>query len=305
MFYQNSIRKFVIAPLLGLGITLALSAHVSALASKDLSSLKKDIRVISKLLESSTELTGSRAHPRVDGTYLADQGILLSISFRGLSNRYFSEYAYSDDIPGPDPEEISEIVNEAMEQARENWPSNIAPLPPVPPVPEIASFSDSSHQSKEMKAYRDEKKAYYNEQRKMMKQIRDMEKSARNDKSKNLNKKLEEKRKALEASRKQLKEKKKLLKEKLKKIKAKQQAQKIQQYAIWKLNVLNAYCQYAPVPKALSSKEHVTLKFNDATYADGKRADSFVVLNRSQLQDCRSGKIDGKTLLKKARQYNF
>ncbi|HFB66093.1 MAG TPA: hypothetical protein ENJ60_11205 [Aeromonadales bacterium] len=308
MFYEKNVKKYVTYPLFFLGLGIAFSAHVQALSTKNIEAIKKDIQVISKLVESSTELGSNRSHPRVKGYYLAEQGIVLNIKFPGTSLHRLRTFTVedSDFTVGPDPVEINEIVFEALEQAQENWPEGVAPMPPMPPMPEVAysgSFSDMS--SKEMKEYRKAQKALHKKQRALAKQARKIAEKARKLAKDKRDKQLSSERKALAKSQAELRVQQKALRTKLKNIRLKQRQKQQKNYNEWKNNVLTTFCEYAPYPKNLPKREHLSFIFNHASYIDNKKADTIVVLSNSQLKDCRSGKINGTQLLKSAQQYDY
>ncbi len=317
MFYEKKVKKYVTYPLFALGVGIAFSAHVEAISNQNIDAIKKDIHVISKIIESSTELKDSHSHPRVKGRYLADQGIVLNVRFPGSGHNLYLVNQGEFDFPAtPDPEEINLIVTEAMDQAQDNWLENVAPMPPAPPLVTYTNSFDSDFtgffsnsvpgkESKQMKAYRKAIKALRKEQRALAIRARKLAEKVRKLSNKEREKKFSSERKNLAKTRAELKARRKELNTRFKQIKLEQRKKRLVSMNQWKINVLDTFCEYAPLPRNLPKKEHLTFIFNHATFIGNKKADTIVVLNNSQLKECRRGKMNGTQLLKSAQQYDY
>ncbi len=300
-----------------LTITLLTMANAKAANNaEDYSAIKKDIKVISKVLSSSTELEGSRAHLRVSGRYLAKQGIVFNITFPHSSSGFSGSFNFSmPDIPDtpyladvPSADEIEAIVEESLSQVgvisdyfddeedeEHEFVYNNAP----------ESDAESSARDKERRAFRAEQKALRKHQKAMEKKARALEKQAR--------KLSEEKRiEFMQKNKKEIKEIRQKVKETAKKYKAKaiefkknRLAERQKNANKWTLNLMESFCSYAPYPRNLPNNEYVTLVLNNAFQGSHKRQDKVIVLNKKQLASCRDGKWNGERLLNQALSYNY
>ena len=170
-------------------LSVALLSTGTARAAKntdDFSAIKKDIKVISKVLSSSTELENSRSHLRVSGRYLAKQGIVLNITFpHSLSLNFNRSFDFSmPDIPGvPSVEEIEAIVEDSLshvegivdyldDEEEEDYEEDNRHYAPE-------NDSEASSRNAERRAFRAEQKALRKHQKAMEKQARKLEKQAR------------------------------------------------------------------------------------------------------------------------------
>ncbi len=273
---------------------------------KNLAGIKKDIRVISRVIESSTELKGSRAKVKVYGEYLAKQGIVLKIHFprSTLTRGFFTGYR---DFPVPDvfsERDLIEIQAEAAEIARNSIIAPEVPMPIAPIEPEIA-FSFSPETSELSKKLREQQRQLRNQQRAMERSVRELEREERNKNDQKLKDKIIKQQKEIKALRTKINEKSKQIQQEALKARTKKQKTHNENVDAWTISLIDNFCSYAPYPRNLPKNEYLSLVISNAVYVDRNLQDKIFVFSNSQLALCRDGKMSGQDLLKKSINYIF
>jgi myosin heavy subunit len=296
---KNIILTLIIAGLFF--VTQAFAAGV-----KNIDGIKKDIKVISNLLENSTELDSSRSKIRVSGNYLAKQGMVFKVRFPG-SNRL--DFNISDFRSFPSPpeapelfsseEDLEALVADSMEVAE------LAMLAPDAPEIPFVDFTFSSRDNPERQKLREQQRQLRSQQRELDKKARNLEKEARKNKSNKSTKELKKLQAELKTMSKQLKQQSKEMRSQMLALTKQARDKRQKKMNIWTINLLDNFCSYAPYPRNLPRNEYLTLVLSKASYVGDKTLDKVIVLSNSQLNDCREGKMKGKDLLEKSIAYSF
>jgi len=308
---SEGIKKLSLRQMKNLILTLILSSlffitQAFAAGVKNLTGIKKDIKVISKVLESSTELDGSRSRVRVSGDYLAKQGIVLKVRFPGNSHFdfNFSEFGSFPSVSvAPDlfssESDIEALVADSMEIAE------LAMLAPeAPEVPNV-DFSFSTTDTKEKRALRDKQRELHDQQRELARKSRKLAQEARKNELKKQSKEFKKQKAELKLMQQKMKAQSKEMKQQMLSLRKKSREKRQKKLSTWTNNLLENFCSYAPYPRNLPRDEHLTLILSQASYANNQTQDRIIVLNNSQLTACRDGKLNGKELLAKSVNYSF
>ncbi len=280
--------------------------QVFAAGVNNISGIKKDIRVISKVLESSTELKGTRSHLRVSGEYLAKQGIVLKIRFPGVNHfdfnfdhyRSFPSVPVIPEVFSPDVD-VEAIVAESIAMAELS-----IVLPEPPEAPEAPGLFTNGL-SKEKYQLREQQRELRTQQRELESKARELERSLRkSNKQKSKQQALKQKQE-IKVLRDKMKQKSKQMKKQLLELKKQDREKHQKNMSAWTNELMDNFCSYAPFPRNLPSNEYLTLVISNAVYVENRQQDKVIVLNNSQLKSCRDGKINGKELMSKSLTYSF
>jgi len=302
-----SLRQIKNIVLIVILASLFIISQAYAAEINNISGIKKDIKIISKVLESSTELNGTRSKLKVSGNYLAKQGIVLNIRFPRTSRNRLFFGDYNDFTPVPDvfsEGELEQIQEDAMAYANDALVKVEAPEAPIAPQIAFSVFPGAGG-SEKSKQLRQQQRELRNQQRAMEKSMREIERSANKETNKKVQEKIKKKQKMIKELRKKMKLKSQQIKKESLALRAAKQKKHNSNTKIWTNSLVENFCSYSPYPRNLPKNERLTLVIKNAIYVNKHLQDRVLVLTNKQLISCRDGKMQGKDLLTKAINYIY
>ncbi|MEE4245739.1 MAG: hypothetical protein V2I33_10025 [Kangiellaceae bacterium] len=270
---------------------------------KDLNSIKKDLRIMTRIIETSLG-DERRFGNRVESKYLANQGFMFTIhssaSFRvpGFEGDWEawgeSISANALEMVGSLAPMVSEVSPEAAAEMEEGIAESLAELAE-------RENENNSRLQEELARMRENMRENRDEYRDALRELRDLERDRYRADEKERAKieaekeKVEKKIAKEQAKMAQYKEKMDLYRaERKKRTEAKKQS--------LVSDTLVTICDYSASLKSLKNNEHVTLVFDDF---GGQRSDLVYVFKKSDLASCDSDKAGIKNLMDKAITYQL
>ncbi|MCH7744182.1 MAG: hypothetical protein IIB71_16180 [Proteobacteria bacterium] len=299
--------KFII-----LAFTVAMAASWYAVAATDYSRIKKDVSVMSKIVKSAFEADRSckRCNVRVEGKYLADQGILFLVNSSFSSYSWLhatdSDHGFSFSFNDGDlldfefiPEMVGEIVTSIL-----------------PVIPDFIGISDAPvvNRTRIVKIVDDSTRIALREIRR---ERRDLQQEIRENEIELIHLD-DDKINGIEASIEDMKEAVRKLKNKQQEIeekaratrdeytrereehRMKRRAHNKQQQLLVQNTVLQAFCDYGSTLRSLPDKEKVTIIFENTNRET--RQDTVLVFDQASITNCNR---DSETLRSQAISYLF
>lgn len=285
----------------------------------DLDSLKKEIRILEKIIKTSMESEG-RDHQSIsphdiNAVYLANQGVVLTIGVGaggGLFGDYlqFAPHGWATDIEMPEPPEIADVqaiggdggderffqLSEQVEMATEQAAMAL----------EDASMALAGRpfgqESPELRALREEKMKASKEIREKQRELKQQLSKGREMSDKDRDKLREE----IKAYSEKIKAISTAYAEKAKAIRAKQDAEWQQKLVGFEDQLLAALCEFGGSLKSLPRDQYlsVVLKSADRSGSEGPR-DKVFVFKKADLLACRNGDMTAAALKSKSGGYGF
>jgi len=301
-------RKF----LAGLCAALLVGSVAMADTPNNLDRIIKDMRVMSKVLESATGEGSRKTRIHVTGEYLARQGIVLRIKFSGsrhgdfdfdsdFSLQYAPEVSVSIapvppgtppllESPEVDPEDIQDLVDQAMEEAE--YSVDFA----------SAVSSDNDHRSAR-NALREQRRQLAKESRELAEKTREVRREARKLSEEKRAEYLKKHNQELDTLRRENRQKAEALRAASRQ-QRKQSIERRNQYANAQIAaVMESFCEYVRVPRSLPKNEFVTLQIRNAVISERGKQDRYFVLTHKQMSACSNGGLTGAELAKQALSY--
>ncbi len=249
----------------------------------DISDAKKDLKVMSRIIETSLESNQERsvARARIEGTYLAKQGYLFSIQLNGIGAIGLPGIASWDS--GRLELDIPAIITEALTEVDYSM-ANIAPEIDADfgeMVEPIIAGTNSFYKDKEVSS--------------KLKQLRDRQREVRRD---IYQLRRDIRREQIESKRKELNQELDLLQDKLNTYDNEYQ-QTLESYKQKKISarvtsskqaldaIFTSFCDYGQSMKALKSDEKVTIMVKGAIGNEGERQTNVYVLEQADVTKCR------------------
>jgi hypothetical protein len=282
---------------------VAMASSSYALAADDYERLKKDVGVMSQIIDSvfKADKECGQCKVSVVGKYLADQGIVFLVNSRSHGFSWISggdshnNYSFSiDDFE--DFEHIPEMVEGII--------ADVLPsIPDVPDVPRedwtriIRITGDSTREA--IREIRRERRELQQEIRENEIEMIHMEE----DEAKTLEASIKEMEKAmveLEKQQAQIEEKVHTNREEYRKTREEARKKKTQlrqeQQKLIQDKVLQAFCDYGSALRSLPSKEKVTIIFEN-THTE-PRQDTVLIFDQNKITDCNrdKGALRGQAL---------
>jgi hypothetical protein len=271
--------------LLSLALIGAVSLPCQALMAEqiDITDAKKDLKVMSRIIETSLESSSDRTivRARIEGTYLAKQGYLFSVQLNGLGAIGVPGIASWDsgrlelDIPAIITEALTE-VDYSMANIAPDIDADFGEL-----VEPIIAGTNSFYKDKEVSS--------------KLKKLRDMQRQARRD---IYQLRRDIRREQEEVKRKDLNQELDMLQEQLNKYDNEYQ-QTLESYKQKKISsrvassnkavdaIFTSFCDYGQSMKALKVNEKVTIMIKGAIGDKGKRQTNVYVLEQEDVTECR------------------
>ena len=297
-------------------LAMAGAALISQTAgAADYSRLSKEIEIVKGILDTSLKQQTGREGVRyrsLDGTYLASQGVVFTVSTGNTSSGWIAQ--------------ISSIVD------------RIPPIPEVPPAPVIVHSGDADFElSREWEVFADETAARVEEvfqqaeeqmydlrsdERELAWEKRDIERRKRDlefelsrtddERGKEIKKELAEMEKEAEKlSQKAEKLQSRLSaveQERAQKITERKEAQEKANRAFltnFETGVGEALCSFGGGMRALPEDEHITFVLKGFVREGSQGKDRVYVFSKRAVSDCVKEKINAEKLLDQAKVYNF
>lgn len=284
-------QKIILA--IGLSTLMGSNSYAETI---DVSSSVKDIKVMTRIMEASLESASKDfpGRPKIEGTYLAEQGYLFNIQLNGIAGFGIPGVASWEN--GRLELDIPEIIGEAL--ANVDFSDNFGPdvndelSSMVEPV--IDSFEglyDSEELQQTLRDLREKQREVRREAYQLRREIR---KSEDEKKRQELEQKLEKNRESL----KQYSEK---YSSELNSYKAERQQRQIKKSSNATDAVFNTICEYGQSLRALKKDEKFTLILKGGVGNDGKKAAQVYVIEQKSLTSC----SDSKKLQNNAIHYSL
>ncbi len=270
--------------LLALGISSLVGVGLTA-KTIDVSKSQKDIRVMSKIIETSLESSDKDfpGTPRISGTYLAKQGYLFTIQLNGLGSFGIPGLASWDG--GRLELDIPEIISNALESVElEEWGEDVPKIFQPPERPERNNeLQESLRNIREQQ--RESRRTLY----KLQRELRHVEEEKERAK-------LESELAAMDA---ELKKYETEYSQSLNSYKVERNLKRAERSKDAIDAIFETVCDYGQSLRALKSSEWVTLMVKGGTDKEGKRVDLVYVMDQKSIKNC----SDAKKLQAQATHY--
>ncbi len=284
-------------------ITVASSWY--ALAATDYGRLKKDVSVMSEILKSAFKADSDcrGCSVRVDGMYLAEQGVVFTIASSG-SNRY--AWAVGDDGDHHFNFSFENSEFEGLEDLPEMVEEIVAGVMPViPSMPEVSSVirivDDSTREA--LREIRRDRRELQQELRESEIEMIHVEEEQRRELEKEITK-LERQRQQLDDKQQQIEDKMNITRQELLKEREgrrmQKQARLQEQQKLVQNKVLDAFCDYGSTLRSVPGKEKITIVFKNTSLDPNQ--DTVMVLDQDEVIACDRGK---NSLRNQATSYQF
>ncbi len=291
--------------LIVLGLTLATSLH--ALSVSEYEQLKKDVTVMSQIIDSTFNDGGEceNCYIKIEGKYLAGQGIVFLVNRRDQGFYFLDDgdsHAFA--VALGDPEE-TEFFPTMVEDMIEGVVAGVAPMPPSDPGMNwemMIEISDGASREA-IRELRRERRELEQEIRENEIQIIHMDEADAKPMEASIREMEEQVRKLLEKQM-QIEEKVNLSREEYRKAREERRQQKEtqrqQRNALVQNKVLEAFCDYGSTLRSLPAKEKITLIFENTHRKP--RQDTVLVFQQKDITNCNR---DESKLLQQALSYQF
>jgi len=273
-------------------IALTFSGLISTgLVAKtiDVSKSKKDIRVMTRIIEASLESSAKNfpGNPRIEGTYLAEQGYLFSIQLNGIGAFGIPGLASWDG--GKLELDVPEIINEALTNI--DYGANASTYVPEEVISSIDGLYDNEELQDTLKELREKQRQTRKKAYKIRREIR---RTDDEDKRKELEERLDENNAALKQYSQQHSQA-------LNSYKTERQARRVQKSNNAINAVFSTLCDYGQSLRALKKNEKFTLMIKGGVDTDGNKATQVYVIEQKSIKNC----SDSKDLISSAIHYSL
>ncbi|MFT5521167.1 MAG: hypothetical protein ACI9IA_001767 [Enterobacterales bacterium] len=254
----------------------------------DVSKSKKDILVMSRVIETSLEASNNnfpgKAH--INGTYLAEQGYLFSIRLNGISSFGVPGVASWD--RGRLELDIPELISEVLATIDTSEALTVAPESVISTVDSLYADEDLQETLKELRE----------KQRDIRREDYQLRRDIRKAEAENQRDDLEEK---LESNRQQLKKYTQEYSDSLASYKTERNSRRAKKSTDATNAIFSTICDYGQTMRALKKSEKVTLMIKGGLSEDGTKATQVYVINQADLKKC----SDSVKLKKNAIHYSL
>lgn len=281
-------------------LSLFTAASVVQAKEEDFSRAQKELRIMSKIFETSLEEVSSQKNrfptsKSIQSTYLARQGMVFTFNF-GRNAFAQSDWGAFGESVGLMVGAIASEVGNALADVP------IAPEPPevIVPNPDISVDYDEYFQAYQermeaLEELRERHREQREEVRELQREIRSLERqSAREDKR---SKELEKVKEKLEVKIDALNSKMDEYKRSMKEYREKRDQKYIENTKVKSDAIISTLCDYGATMRSLKADEHITLIFTN--YQDNK--DQIYVFNSADIKRC----DDANRLARKAISYQL
>lgn len=306
---------------------LANSAIALEFDSKKIDRLEKDMKIMTRILQTSLQEDGKDS-ARINGLYLANQGMLFTVEPRGGFNFHFGSFtmpaiavqptkpvlAPNVHIDITDEDDLAYIEEQAMaaaeiamEQAEES----------IERMSEHGwSFTTRSERDEHRvieRELRKEKRELDGEARKIEREVRTLERKLRdaefaeelaksnenNEKVTALKKEISKLSEKLNAVSKRVQEKSAQIAKKAEEMRAKQVEKQKEQLAKMESTIASTVCDFGSGLRSLPKDQNMTFSI------EGSEKYQIYVFEKQHIDDCGDGKITASQLLDKAIRYSM
>jgi len=322
---KNRIFNKLIKPALFTSAVMVFSATAVAaeLSDKRLKSLKRDIKVMTNIIKTTLEESVGRNAGQLSGIYIANQGMLFSISAQHHFNHYFMDHV-SPVVPlapkAPLPTKI-QITTDNMEEIEESTMQIVeAAMEMAEHQMDVYSDIDWSHYSrrdkdefkKQQKMLRSQHRELERQARGLERDVRDIERKIRDaefeqelrdgeqNKSKiaSLEKELAGLTNSLTGVIEQIQKKADDLRKKTEEARKKQTEKQQKQLIAMEQAISQTVCDFGAGLRSLPKGEHISFNIEG-------RQNRLYVFDQKSIIQCADGDIDAKKLLEKAVKYSM
>ncbi len=290
--------------LLVLGLTTLVAAPLSA-KTIDVSKSKKDIKVMTRIIEASLESSAKSfpGKPRISGTYLAKQGYLYTIQLNGIGSFGIPGVAAWDN--GRVELDIPEIISDALSGIEygevifddevdlgdsHDLHAEIAEIA-EPVINSLEGMYNNEELQDDLRALREKQREYRKETYQLRREIRRAEDEKKREK-------LEAQ---LEKNNVTIKQFSKEYNEKLNAYKNERKARKIKKSSDAIDAVFSTICDYGQSLRALKKNEMFTLMIKGGIDSQGDKGTQVYVVEQKALKTC----SDSKKLQSNALHYTL
>ncbi|RLA05344.1 MAG: hypothetical protein DRQ47_01425 [Gammaproteobacteria bacterium] len=241
----------------------------------DVSSYKKDIRVMTRIIETSLESASANfpGRPRIEGTYLASQGYLFNIQLNGIGS--FGIPGVASWEGGRLELDIPEIIQDALADMDYGDTGSSVTIP----EPVISSL-DSHYKNEELQETLRELRE---NQREVRREVYQISREIRRIEEKDERKKLE---KQLDKNTELLKQYSAQYKQELNSFKTERKAQQVQKSVDAINAVFTTICDYGQSLRSLKKDEKFTLMIKGGVNDKGEKATMAYVIEQKQIKNC-------------------
>lgn len=324
---MNKISKITSLLCMVIAGTLSFEASAVQLDDKKLKSVKRDLKIMTNIVR-STVFEGERQRSsQVNGTYIANQGLLFTIGSGHGYSFYFNDHS----IPMPPVAPVAPVVvgengysfytEDNVAVIRESTMAAVEAAMEMAEIQmDVISDLDWSHYTRSDRndykmhqaELKKEKRALEQQARKLEREVRDIERELR-DAEFNEDvldaKKDKEAQSAMEAKLKnssdklksvvaEIQQKAKKLQAKAKAVKEKREKEQKQKLLKVEMAIANAVCDFGGGLRSLGDKEHISFNLRG-------KSDRIYVFNKKNIDACADGDIDANQLLEKAVSYSL
>ena len=279
--------------LLALGLSTLVAIPLSA-KTIDVSKSKKDIKVMTRIIEASLESSAKAfpGKPRISGTYLARQGYLYTIQLNGMGSFGIPGIAAWDN--GRIELDIPEIISEALagvEYGDFIFDDALAPEDSHDLHAELADIAEPVINSLERmynnEELQDDLRSLREKQRQYRKQTYQLRRDIRKAEDEKKRAQLEIK---LEKNNATIKQFSKEYNDKLNAYKSERKARKIKKSSDAIDAVFSTICDYGQSMRALKKNEMFTLMIKGGVDSNGSKVTQVYVIEQKALKTCSNSK---------------